>query len=125
MDARDKPGHDGEGGDSISTERALARFPVTPNGQIMSGTALIFGISGQDGSLLARHLLIRGWTVHGTSRDAELNEFANLNRLGIRNSVTVHSANPIDFRSAIQVIERTAPDHVYNLGGQSSVGLSF
>jgi GDPmannose 4,6-dehydratase len=91
----------------------------------MSGTALIFGISGQDGSLLARHLLSQGWTVHGTSRDAELNEFVNLTRLGIRNSVTAHSANPIDFRSVIQVIERTAPDHVYNLGGQSSVGLSF
>jgi GDPmannose 4,6-dehydratase len=91
----------------------------------MSGTALIFGISGQDGSLLAKHLLTRGWTVHGTSRDAELNEFANLTRLGIRHSVAVHSANPIDFRSVIQVIERTAPDHVYNLGGQSSVGLSF
>jgi GDPmannose 4,6-dehydratase len=96
-----------------------------PSGRIMSGTALIFGISGQDGSLLAKHLLTQGWTVHGTSRDAELNEFANLTRLGIRNSVTAHSANPIDFRSVIQVIERTAPDHVYNLGGQSSVGLSF
>jgi GDPmannose 4,6-dehydratase len=91
----------------------------------MAGTALIFGISGQDGSLLARHLLTQGWTVYGTSRDAELNELANLTRLGIRNSVTVHSANPIDFRSVIQVIECTAPDHVYNLGGQSSVGLSF
>src|SRR5258708_941225 len=91
----------------------------------MAGTAMIFGISGQDGSLLGKHLLTRGWTVHGTSRDAELNGFANLTRLGIRNSVTLHSANPIDFRSVIQVIERTAPDHVYNLGGQSSVGLSF
>lgn len=91
----------------------------------MTSTALIFGISGQDGSLLAKHLLTRGWTVHGTSRDAELNEFTNLSRLGIRKSVKVHSANPIDFRSVIQVIERTAPDHVYNLGGQSSVGLSF
>src|SRR5260370_10040972 len=91
----------------------------------MAGTALIFGISGQDGSLPAKHLLPRGWTVHGTSRDAELNGFANLTRLGIRNSVTLHSANPIDLRSVSQVIERTAPDHVYNLGGQSSVGLSF
>jgi GDPmannose 4,6-dehydratase len=91
----------------------------------MSGTALIFGISGQDGSLLAKHLLTRGWTVHGTSRDAELNEFVNLTRLGIRHSVTVHSANPIDFRSVIQVIERTAPDHVHNLSGQSSAALSF
>ncbi len=91
----------------------------------MTGIALIFGISGQDGSLLAKHLLAEGWVVHGTSRDAELNGFANLIRLGIRDQVTVHSANPIDFRSVIQVIERTEPAHVYNLGGQSSVGLSF
>jgi GDPmannose 4,6-dehydratase len=91
----------------------------------MSGTALIFGISGQDGSLLAKHLLTQGWAVHGTSRDAELNEFTNLTCLGVRNSITLHSANPIDFRSVIRVMERTAPDHVYNLGGQSSVGLSF
>jgi GDPmannose 4,6-dehydratase len=110
-----------------NTHGSIAAFVQNflPSGRIMSGTALIFGISGQDGSLLAKHLLTRGWTVHGTSRDAELNEFANLTRLGIRNGVTAHSANPIDFRSVIQVIERTAPDHVYNLGGQSSVGLSF
>jgi GDPmannose 4,6-dehydratase len=110
-----------------NTHGSIAAFVQSflPSGRIMSGTALIFGISGQDGSLLAKHLLTRGWTVHGTSRDAELNEFANLTRLGIRNAVTAHSANPIDFRSVIQVIERTAPDHVYNLGGQSSVGLSF
>jgi GDPmannose 4,6-dehydratase len=91
----------------------------------MSGTALIFGISGQDGSLLARHILDRGYTVHGASRDAELNDFRNLVRLGIRHKVQVHSANPVDMRSVIRVIERAAPSEIYNLGGQSSVGLSF
>ena len=60
----------------------------------MSGTALIFGISGQDGSLLARHLLDRGYTVHGTSRDAELNDFRNLVRLGIRHKVTGSLGKP-------------------------------
>jgi GDPmannose 4,6-dehydratase len=91
----------------------------------MSGTALLFGISGQDGSLLAKLLLDRGATVHGASRDAELNDFRNLVRLGVRREVTVHSANPIDMRSVIRVIERAAPDEIYNLSGQSSVGLSF
>lgn len=91
----------------------------------MSRTALIFGISGQDGSLLAENLLRQGTVVHGTSRDAELNEFRNLHRLNIRDEVAVHSANPVDFRSVAHVIERTAPDEIYNLGGQSSVGLSF
>jgi GDPmannose 4,6-dehydratase len=87
--------------------------------------ALIVGISGQDGSLLAKHLLTKGWCVHGTSRDAELNDFHNLTYLGIRERVALHSANPIDFRSMIDVIERTAPSHIYSLGGQTSVGLSF
>ena len=91
----------------------------------MSRTALLFGISGQDGSLLTKLLLDRGATVHGASRDAELNDFRNLVRLGVRREVTVHSANPIDMRSVIRVIERAAPDEIYNLSGQSSVGLSF
>lgn len=91
----------------------------------MSRVALIFGISGQDGSLLAQRLLADGLAVHGASRDAELNEFRNLVRLGLRDRVRLHSANPTDFRSVIQVIERTAPHEIYNLSGQSSVGLSF
>jgi GDPmannose 4,6-dehydratase len=90
-----------------------------------AGSALVFGISGQDGSLLAQRLLDENWIVHGASRDAELNEFRNLGRLGIREKVRLHSANPIDFRSVIQVIERTQPSEIYNLSGQSSVGLSF
>lgn len=91
----------------------------------MTHVALIFGISGQDGSLLARRLLDEGTTVHGVSRDAELNEFRNLRVVGIRNRIDVHSATPTDFRSIIQVIEKTQPNEIYNLGGQSSVGLSF
>ena len=92
---------------------------------MMTSTALIFGISGQDGSFLAKHLLSSGWVVHGASRDAELNSFRNLDRLGIRDQVQVQSANPTDFRSVIEILQRIRPDHIYNLGGQTSVGLSF
>ena len=88
-------------------------------------TALIFGISGQDGGYLARLLLEKGYVVHGTSRDAELSSFANLTTLGIRDRVALHSAALTDFRSVVQCISRVAPDEIYNLGGQSSVGLSF
>ncbi len=91
----------------------------------MAGTALIFGISGQDGAYLAQWLLGQGFAVHGTSRDAELTSFANLAWLGIRDRVQVHSSVPTDFRSVIQVITRVEPDEIYNLSGQSSVGLSF
>ena len=88
-------------------------------------TALIFGISGQDGAYLAKLLLENDYSVHGTSRDAEISSFASLAALGIRERITLHSAVPTDFRSAFQVISRTIPNEIYNLSGQSSVGLSF
>lgn len=91
----------------------------------MSKIALIFGISGQDGSLLAAHLLKLGYSIHGTSRDKELGIFANLHRLGIRHRVTLHSVDPADFGSVLGVIAHTIPDEIYNLASQSSVGLSF
>jgi GDPmannose 4,6-dehydratase len=91
----------------------------------MTKKALIFGISGQDGALLARHLLERGYVVHGTSRDKELSTFTNLARVGIRECVRLHSASLTDFRSVLQVIADTTPSEIYNLAGQSSVGLSF
>ncbi len=87
--------------------------------------ALIFGVSGQDGGYLARLLLDKGYVVHGTSRDAELSAFANLSTLGIAGKIALHSAALTDFRSVVQCIARVAPDEIYNLGGQSSVGLSF
>ncbi len=91
----------------------------------MTKVALIFGISGQDGSLLAHRLVRDQWIVHGISRDAELNSFRNLTTLNIKDKVQLHSANPTDFRSVFDVIARTEPSEIYNLGGQTSVGLSF
>lgn len=87
--------------------------------------ALIFGISGQDGAYLARLLLERGYTVHGTSRDAEIAGFGSLTSLGIKDRIALHSAAPTDFRSVLQVVSRANPHEIYNLSGQSSVGLSF
>src|SRR6266478_7320995 len=88
-------------------------------------TALIAGVSGQDGAYLSKLLLDRGYAVHGTSRDAQASTFANLTRLGIVGSVQVASMSITDFRSVLQVLRRVQPDEVYNLSGQSSVGLSF
>lgn len=88
-------------------------------------TALIFGISGQDGAYLAELLLQKGYTVAGTSRDAQVSGFGNLHRLGIRERVRLESAAITDFRSVLQVLARVNPDEVYNLAGQTSVGLSF
>jgi GDPmannose 4,6-dehydratase len=87
--------------------------------------ALILGVSGQDGSYLARLLLQKGYEVHGTSRDAETQPFSGLETLGIRSKVSVHSASLLDFRNLLQIVSRIEPDEIYNLSGQSSVGLSF
>jgi GDPmannose 4,6-dehydratase len=87
--------------------------------------AVICGISGQDGAYLARLLLDKGYEVFGTSRDAQIGGFANLAHLGIRDRVRLESMAPNDFRSVLNVLRRTKPDELYNLAGQSSVGLSF
>lgn len=91
----------------------------------MAKSALICGISGQDGSLLARHLLSLGYRVAGTSRDGDMMRGTNLERLGIRDAVSIHSMATADFRSIIQTLDRLDIDEIYNLSGQSSVGLSF
>lgn len=88
-------------------------------------TALICGVSGQDGAYLAELLLGKGYRVVGTSRDAETTTFGNLHRLGIRERVETHSMAPTDFRSVLHCIAKVEPDELYNLSGQSSVGLSF
>lgn len=87
--------------------------------------ALICGISGQDGAYLAQLLLSKGYEVIGTSRDAQVSNFHNLVRLGILNQVRLESMALNDFRSVLQVIVSLAPDEIYNLAGQTSVGISF
>ncbi|MHB1688300.1 MAG: GDP-mannose 4,6-dehydratase [Ignavibacteriaceae bacterium] len=87
--------------------------------------ALICGISGQDGAYLAKFLLSKGYEVWGTSRDAQISSFHNLVKLGILNRVHLESVSLTDFRSVLQALVKVQPDEVYNLAGQSSVGLSF
>jgi GDPmannose 4,6-dehydratase len=91
----------------------------------MTKKALICGVSGQDGAYLAQLLLNKGYIVCGTSRDAQMSSFKNLSRLGIREQVKLESMSLNDFRSVLQVLRKIEPDEVYNLAGQSSVGLSF
>lgn len=88
-------------------------------------TALICGVSGQDGAYLAQLLLQKGYRVIGTSRDATAHDFPNLTRLGIRRRVETVSMALNDFRSVAQVLAAAQPDEIYNLAGQTSVGLSF
>lgn len=91
----------------------------------MARRALITGISGQDGTWLARLLLDKGYEVFGTARDAQIASFRNLEQMGLREQVTLLSMAPNDFRSVLHAFSKAEPDEVYNLAGQSSVGLSF
>jgi GDPmannose 4,6-dehydratase len=88
-------------------------------------TALILGVSGQDAAYLAELLLKKGYEVHGTSRDKDSSNFANLRALGILDKVKLHSTMIGDFRSVVMTIKTVRPRYIYNLAAQSSVGLSF
>lgn len=88
-------------------------------------SALICGVTGQDGAYLAALLLQKGYRVWGTSRDSQGSSFGNLGRLNIRHRVDMLSMNPEDFRSVFVALKRSQPDEIYFLAGQSSVSLSF
>lgn len=91
----------------------------------MHNTALIVGMTGQDGAYLAHQLLTQGYRVVGTSRDAQMADLSRLERLGITAAVELVSLAPNDFRSVLQVVSSAQPREIYNLAGQTSVGLSF
>ena len=88
-------------------------------------TALILGVSGQDGSYLAKFLLAKGYRVIGASRDAQMSSFSNLKHLRVYDRLEFESVSLNDFRSVLQILNKVQPDEVYNLAGQTSVGLSF
>src|ERR1035437_27650 len=87
--------------------------------------ALIYGISGQDGAYLAKHLLELDYEVWGVSRDVATAHFERLERLGVLNRVHLISASLGDFRSVLSSLALAKPDEVYNLAGQTSVSFSF
>ncbi len=87
-------------------------------------SALILGVSGQDGALLSRFLLGRGYDVCGTSRDARA-DLPNLERIGVRDRVAMHTLATNDLPGMVGLLEKVAPHEIYALAGQSSVGLSF
>lgn len=87
--------------------------------------ALICGISGQDGAYLAQFLLVKGYEVWGTSRNAQGGSLGNLRALNIIEKVKILSMLPEDIHSVVNVFSEVRPHEVYNLTGQSSVGISF
>jgi len=87
--------------------------------------ALIVGVSGQDGAYLSKLLLEKGYEVWGSSRDVQTRGFGGLKSLGVLEKVKLVSMATNDFRSVFQGLSKVCPDEIYNLAGQSSVGLSF
>lgn len=93
----------------------------------MPKTALITGITGQDGAYLAELLLKKGYRVVGTFRRVVTTNFWRIEELGIRNHPNLHleEFDLTDMGSAIRLIQRIEPDEIYNLAAQSFVGVSF
>jgi GDPmannose 4,6-dehydratase len=85
--------------------------------------ALITGITGQDGAYLAEFLLARGYEVHGMVRRSSTENFERINHL--RERVALHQADLLDQLSLLRLVERVAPDELYNLAAQSFVPTSF
>lgn len=92
---------------------------------VQNKKALITGITGQDGAILAKKLLDMDYQVFGTSRDSSIRNKSNLKNLGIISKMNLLSRNLSDYRSVINVLKEVRPDQIYNLGGLTSIGFSF
>ncbi len=108
-----------------STVNVWTNMPLSSVPKTTLKRALITGIGGQDGAYLAQLLLANGYSVFGTSQDAEVSSFRSLVALGLWDRVTLLSMAPHDFKSTLSAISRVRPDEVYHLAGQTSVSLSF
>lgn len=89
----------------------------------MSRTALITGITGQDGSYLAELLLEKGYDVHGTYRRTSNQRFDRIEHL--EDKIQLHQSDLADQASLQNLVRDVAPDEVYNLAAQSFVGTSW
>ena len=86
-------------------------------------SALITGITGQDGAYLTRFLLQQGYEVHGMVRRTSLEKLDRLT--SIRDQIQLHQGDLLDQLSLIRLLERVEPEEVYNLAAQSFVPTSF
>ncbi|MCI9593372.1 MAG: GDP-mannose 4,6-dehydratase [Lachnospiraceae bacterium] len=88
-------------------------------------TALITGITGQDGSFLAELLLEKGYKVHGIIRRASISNTGRIDHLLVNQSIRLHDGDLTDSSSLIRIISTVQPDEIYNLAAQSHVQVSF
>jgi GDPmannose 4,6-dehydratase len=90
-------------------------------------TAIITGITGQDGAYLSQLLLGKGYTVYGTFRRTSSVNFWRIEELGTQNHPNLHLVeyDLTDLGSSIALVQKVQPDEIYNLAAQSFVGVSF
>ena len=93
-------------------------------------TALITGITGQDGSYLAEFLINKGYEVHGIKRRASLINTSRIDHLyqdpyEKNRKFILHHGDLTDATSLIRIIQEVQPDEIYNLAAQSHVAVSF
>src|SRR5207302_10418487 len=86
-------------------------------------SALITGITGQDGSYLAELLLDKGYEVHGMVRRSSTERFERIEHL--RDRITLHQADLLDQRSLVDALRAARPTEVYNLAAMSFVAVSW
>ena len=91
----------------------------------MTKTALITGITGQDGAYLAQFLLGKGYEVYGTYRRLSTPNFWRLQYLDIFKRVNLIPADLVDSGSMVEAVKISEPDEIYHLAAQSFVGASF
>lgn len=93
----------------------------------MTSRSLITGITGQDGPLLAKHLLSQGHIVYGMHRRASVPQFSNLRTLGILThpNLILVEGDLLDLSCLCRIIHEYRPQKVFSLGAQSHVGVSF
>ncbi|MBT5399850.1 NAD-dependent epimerase/dehydratase family protein, partial [bacterium] len=96
-------------------------------------TALITGITGQDGAYLAEFLLNKGYQVHGIKRRSSSFNTERIDHLYTDQhdvavntpNLTLHYGDLADAMSLVRIIQQIQPDEIYNLGAQSHVAVSF
>jgi GDPmannose 4,6-dehydratase len=91
----------------------------------MAKSALITGITGQDGAYLARLLLAKGYRVSGVLARRSSNTVWRLRHLGVLDDVTLIDGDLVDMTSILRALDTSTPDEVYNLGAQSFVATSW
>ena len=105
--------------------RGLPPLRLDASEEDMGKTALVTGVTGQDGAYLAKFLLDKGYKVYGAARRTSSNEFWRLRQLGIYRDVEIAPLEHPEESNVAQLIAQLQVDELYNLAAQSFVGTSF